>query len=130
MRRLSSVALEKTPRLRFAASCSAAEAMERPSINAPYFRTWTGAKQPPTVMAGLGPPIHVFLCPRIAKREWPACAGHDEGGMTRRLRFCRRDGLFLRHRGADAAARLLHRLDRRRRCTGHRDGDRAADLAV
>src|ERR1700758_5356775 len=31
MRFLSSVALEKTPRLRFAASCSAAEAMKRPS---------------------------------------------------------------------------------------------------
>src|ERR1700759_633413 len=38
MRFLSSVAFERTPRLRFAASCSAAEAMGRPSSVAAYFR--------------------------------------------------------------------------------------------
>src|SRR3954469_2338201 len=37
MRFLSSVAFERTPRLRFAASCSAAEAMESPSSVAPHF---------------------------------------------------------------------------------------------
>jgi hypothetical protein len=30
-------------------------------------------------MAGLGPAIHVFLRARIARRGWPAFAGHDDG---------------------------------------------------
>jgi hypothetical protein len=36
----------------------------------------------PIVMVGLDPAIHVFLCSHIARRGWPACAGHDDGGKA------------------------------------------------
>src|SRR5579863_10418698 len=107
MRFLSSVALEKTPRLRFAASCSAAEAMERPSSVACYFRTEAEAKQGSPRETAVG---------RNALRFFA-------------LRFGRWLRLRLRHGRRDAAASLLHRLDRSRGRTGYGDRHGSRNLA-